>query len=47
MYISGAEPFNNLSLSMIPPRADDMTVGFIIGNYTLCTNVAMLCHYHL
>ena len=45
MHISGAEPFNNISLSERDPRADDMTVGIIIGNLLIMLyrhiNVAM------
>ena len=47
MHISGAEPFNNISLSERDPRADDMTVGIIIGNLLIMlyvyknTDVAM------
>ena len=32
MYISGPNPFNNISVSATPTLHDDVLVGFIVGN---------------
>ena len=45
MHISGGKLFNNISLSIVPPRSDDITIGFILGDLLIMlykhTDVAM------